>query len=122
MKAPSQSLVPLAVALTVLCVPWLGKAGTPELSRWQRRAEIRLSGYRGAAALTGFPVLVSFAPAAPDGFSYHDLKPGGADLRFTDAAGTELLSHEIESWDTNGVSRVWVRVPALTSDGVIWAY
>ncbi|MEM7392028.1 MAG: DUF2341 domain-containing protein, partial [Verrucomicrobiota bacterium] len=40
---------------------------------------------------------------------------GGGDLRFFDETGTVLLDHEIERWDTNGISHVWVNVPALSN-------
>src|SRR4051812_43093567 len=45
------------------------------------------------------------------------------DLRFTDAAGFNLIGHEIDEWNTNGVSSIWVQVPLLagTNDSV-WAY
>src|SRR4051812_32544282 len=45
------------------------------------------------------------------------------DLRFTDATGSHLVGHEIDEWNTNGISSIWVQVPLLagTNDS-IWAY
>ncbi|HVV00585.1 MAG TPA: LamG-like jellyroll fold domain-containing protein, partial [Verrucomicrobiae bacterium] len=37
--------------------------------------------------------------------------------------GLTILPHEIDEWDTNGTSRVWVRVPELSGpEDFIWAY
>jgi hypothetical protein len=36
-------------------------------------------------------------------------------LRFTDASGQILCSHEIDTWNTNGTSSVWVLVPSIAS-------
>ena len=44
----------------------------------------------------------------------------GADLRFYDTLGSEL-KFEIENWNTNGTSHVWVQVPALTNSGTVRA-
>ncbi len=32
------------------------------------------------------------------------------------------MLYEVEKWDTNGVSHVWVQIPALTNSASIWAY
>ena len=100
----------------------LAKAEAVDGAQWGVSVPIRVSGYQGTTTLTGFPVLVSLDPSALPGFSYSALAPQGADLRFTDADNTVLLGHEIESWDTGGVSRVWVRVPALFSNQVFRAF
>ena len=73
---------------------------------------VTVSGYAGSAELTDFPVLVTLSAGAPTGFDYADCATDGSDLRFADATGA-LLSHEIETWDTNGTSYVWVKVPSL---------
>jgi hypothetical protein len=44
------------------------------------------------------------------------------DLRFTDAEMNQFLNYEIESWDANGTSRLWVQVPSMTNSAVIWAH
>ena len=76
------------------------------------RAPIAASGYAGASPLTNFPVLVTLAAGEPAGFDYGDCEADGSDLRFAAADGT-MLSHEVESWNPNGMSYVWVKVPAL---------
>ena len=79
-------------------------------------------GYRGSVGLVDFPLPVALDPARIAGFRYQDCAPGGADLRFTDADNTRVLPHEIESWDPQGTSIVWVRVPVLISNTVIRAF
>jgi hypothetical protein len=87
------------------------------------RMKIGFSGYTRGEALTNFPVLVTLGPSRP-GFSYSQFaSPTGGDLRFTDSSGTVLVFHEIDEWNTNGVSSVWVRLPVLAStNDSIWAY
>lgn len=87
------------------------------------RMKVRFAGYRRATALTNFPVLVLLGTNLP-GFSYRQFaSPGGRDLRFTDASGTRPIAHEIDEWNTNGTSIVWVQVPTLSSSNdFIWAY
>ena len=80
------------------------------------------TGYAGSETLENFPVLVKVSPGSPAGFSYTDcLKPNGGDLRFADANGN-LLPSEVDTWNPNGTSLIWVRVPALTSSTKITAY
>ena len=81
--------------------------------RPQRRAEISVSGYTGAA-LNDFPVIVRVSPTRIPGFSYGDCAAGGADIAFVDADGN-VLDREIDTWDPNGESLVWVSVPVLTN-------
>ena len=102
----------------------LADSGSPgiDTATWSQTVAIQTAGYAGTTALTDFPLLVRLDPAALSGFAYADLQSGGRDLRFTDANNTVVLAHEIESWDPNGVSQVWVRVPNLTSNTVIRAY
>ena len=66
-----------------------------------------------AAALAAFPVLVRISAAAPSGFSYANC-PDASHLWFTDGAGASL-PFEVDTWDTNGTSLVWVSAPALSS-------
>ena len=73
-------------------------------------------------SLTDFPVLVKVSTNDISGFLYTDcLKPDGNDLRFSDSEGN-LLASEVDTWDTNGVSLVWVKIPSLSKDSSITAY
>ena len=78
--------------------------------------------YTGSTTLTDFPVLVKVSTNDLPGFLYTDcLKENGDDLRFSDADG-HLLASEVDTWDTNGVSTIWVKVPSLSSSTTITAY
>lgn len=81
---------------------------------------LTMSGYAGASALKDFPVLVRLAEGSPSGFFYDQLRDDAADLAFRDADGNPL-AYEIDTWDTDGTSLVWVRVPVLTKDTQIVA-
>ena len=96
--------------------------GSPDWTKYSHRFKMSFSGYTGSETLTNFPVLVKISESGISGFRYADCKkPGGADLRFADASGN-LLASEVDTWDTNGVSLVWVKVPSLTAATKITAY
>lgn len=77
-----------------------------------RYALTYVSGYTGETELTDFPVLVRISEDSIDGFDYDECAEGGADISFSLADGT-VLSHEIEQWNTEGESLVWVKLPTL---------
>ncbi|WP_244928960.1 DUF2341 domain-containing protein [Nocardioides sp. W7] len=58
-----------------------------------------------------FPVLVQFDAEEVD----HSTITRDS-LTFLAAGGTDPLPYEIEKWDTEGVSSVWVRAPSVTND------
>lgn len=82
---------------------------------------ITFPGYSGSTTLTDFPVLIRLS-LARNAFDYSKCKvDNGGDLRFADANGN-LLAHEIDTWDENGESLVWVKVTSLDSSTLITAY
>lgn len=87
------------------------------------RMEICADHYTRTETLTNFPLRIRFDRDDLTGFSYAQFaSPTGGDLRFTAADGTTVLAHEIESWDPDGDSYVWVQVPRLTSGECVVAY
>jgi hypothetical protein len=99
-----------------------------DLTTWNKRMPITLAGYTPptvAETLTNFPVLVvlSNTPSGA-GFDYNDfLAPPYGDLRFSSASNGTPLNYEVETWNTNGNSFVWVQVPAVTDATTqIWAF
>ena len=89
---------------------------------YSHKFSVTFSGYEGSETLTNFPVLVKVSEGTPSGFSYADcLTANGGDLRFADADG-KLLASEVDTWNSNGVSLVWVKVPTLTASTKITAY
>lgn len=75
----------------------------------------------GRGELIDFPLLVRL-----DGerFDFGAVRGDGADLEFRDADGVQL-AHEIERWNPERQSIIWVRVPRIeagSSAGTIWMY
>ena len=87
-------------------------------SSFRYSMKIRPSAGVLTSSLSDFPVLVRFSEAIR-GFSYETCEPDA--LRFALPDGT-LLDHEIDTWNTNGESTVWVGIPELASDTVFHAY
>jgi hypothetical protein len=95
---------------------------TPQLNpaHYAYHAKISFPGYNGQP-LTNFPALITLGPSTVPGFEYSQFATNASDLRFTDASGTAMLPFEIDEWNDNGVSPVWVEVPLLNGTN-IWAY
>lgn len=108
-------------AITALLPGRMGWGGPLEGWRW--RSRIGFPGYTRGETLTNVPMLVTFGGHIPN-FRYDQFRePLGADLRFLASDGVTILPHETETWDTQGVSCVWVRLPELTNAGTFaWAY
>jgi len=70
---------------------------------------VTFSGYTGSSTLRQFPALVRIPAGSP---IYQDCAADGSDIRFVDAEGY-TVDHEIDTWDANGESLIWVRVPQL---------
>ncbi|MEI6211933.1 MAG: glycine-rich domain-containing protein [bacterium] len=102
----------------------------------QQWMKITLAGYTNRLeTLTNFPVLVVLSNnVGNSGFTYDKFfstfgtnataAKRGDDLRFVaNLADTNGFPYEIESWNTNGASYIWVQVPTILGDGsgVIWA-
>lgn len=88
---------------------------------WSNRRRLGLSSLGLSESFTDLPVLVILDSNRID---YTKTQNGGQDLRFVDADGVRILSHEIERWDESGTSYVWVKVPLIQGDtaGSIWLY
>jgi alpha-galactosidase len=106
----------------------LGNTNTAQITvvvvKPQYTMNIAFPGYTNAEVLTNFPVLVVLgANLTANGFSYSQLaSSNGWDLMFMNSAGMQPLNYEIEKWNTNGNSYVWVQVPLLTSNTSIQVY
>jgi hypothetical protein len=105
-------VVAALVAAPVSAADWSG---------YERHFNVSFPGYTGGTALTNFPVLVRLSSSLND-FNYAKCKAAnGGDLRFSDDDGN-LIPSEIDTWDPNGTSLVWVKVPTLTRTTVIHAH
>ena len=98
-----------AFLLLALAAPCALALPGPTSAAFDKGARFAVDGYAGSAPLSGFPVLVRIAENSPVGFFYTDLHSptNGADIAFVDMDGAGL-PFEIDTWDTNGTSLVWV--------------
>ena len=76
---------------------------------FRRVCAVTFSGYTGSSTLRQFPALVRIPAGSP---IYRDCAADGSDIRFADAEGY-TVDHEIDTWNANGESLIWVRVPQL---------
>jgi hypothetical protein len=91
--------------------------------------KITFGGYTNRSeVLYNFPVLVVFSNnvGGSSSFNYSNfVSSSGYDLRFgtNSKPPTIGLNYEIESWNPNGASYVWVQVPTIPANGsgAIWA-
>ena len=109
----------LSSTATVVGMP----ANTLNPTNYTDHLAITFAGYNRGATLSDFPVLVRLSTNVP-GFNYsHFASTTGNDLRFTDSGGTRVIPCEIDQWNLNGESTVWVQVSALSgTNSTIWAY
>ena len=72
---------------------------------------LSVDGYKEEETLENFPLLVRVSPDRIDGFGYDLCQTDGKDIQFTSEDGKTTYPHEIDEWNTDGESLVWVRVP-----------
>ena len=98
-------------------------AATASAATYDKTLEITVGGVPDGVTLTDFPLLVRLSESTISGFSYEDfLGTDGSDLRFETADGTGL-AYDIDTWNENGESLVWVKVPTLAKgDTLVMRY
>ena len=135
-KARTYAAMTLAVAMAAMLPHYArGASGAPAAAAGGRarlgagptveglryHATLTVTGYTGGETLANFPMLVKFAEDMPAGFQYTQAKDDASDLRFVDANGN-LLAFEIDEWNRDGESYVWVRVPEYKSGAKVTAF
>jgi hypothetical protein len=80
---------------------------TASAEEWNGRMAINITN-NGGSNLTNYQVLVTL-----NNFDYSKTNPDGSDLRFTDYSKTVSYHYWIETWNTHGESRIWVKVPSI---------
>jgi biopolymer transport protein ExbB len=115
-----------AAALALACTTHASIPFRPPTNDWwdcsfAHRRAITIDGSLASATLQDFPVAVVLDPARID---YAAVATSGADLRFVADGGTTALAHEIEEWNPQGDSAIWVKVPSLAAGTAtkIWVY
>lgn len=89
---------------------------------WVRRIRIDINNTDQATSFTNQPVLIKIDSSI---ITYADIQANGADIRFVASDDTTSLNYEFDSWNYNGTSEIWVRVPSITassSAGYIYMY
>ena len=84
---------------------------------FERYLPLTVTGYTGTEVLTNFPVLVDVRASDVDtnGFTYDDFYHyDGSDMAFVDEKG-HIIPHEIDTWNKNGMSLIWVRLPEMVN-------
>ena len=84
--------------------------------------DLRVQGYRGEDPLTNFPLLVRISESRLRGFFYSRAGNTGEDMVFMDPTTDTQMPYEVDTWNVNGESLVWVRVGVLTNDAPIRMY
>ena len=80
---------------------------------FERYLPFTVTGYTGTETLTNFPVLVDVRDTDTNGFRYSDFYHyDGSDMAFVDDTG-HIIPHEIDTWNKNGMSLIWVRLPRM---------
>ena len=113
MKKACSRLLALSAAL-LAGAAW---GETLDVAQFPHRVAIQFSGYASETMLENFPVLVKLAEGQPVGFSYADCAADS--FRFTDTDGN-VLPHDVEAWDPEGTSLIWVSVPQLSGSSAIF--
>lgn len=80
-----------------------------------RQFTVKIASYSGSAA-TNIPLLLRLSSSRPSGFSYADTD--GSDFVIKDSRG-KVLSYEIGTWNPEGESTLWVKVPNFAKNEVL---
>lgn len=98
----------------IILVALLCSVSSSVLAGFMYESELTVTGFRGEGAVENFPVLVRISPSRIQGFRFADCRPDGYDISFVSSDESVTYPHEIESWNLNGESLVWVRVPRIS--------
>ncbi|MDA1044593.1 MAG: lamin tail domain-containing protein, partial [Verrucomicrobia bacterium] len=94
---------------------------TDALRQWPYQMAIHFPG-GPHDPLINFPVLLRLHEGLTN-FSFAQFASAQAhDLRISEASSGALLAYEIEHWDTQNISYVWIRVPSFTSNTILNAH
>ena len=106
---------------TRLAIAILGMVSLMSFGAPTKCAELEVPGYTLDATLPDFPLLVRISESRIGGFAYADCQTGGTDISFRLPDGT-LLDHEVDTWNPDGESLVWVRIPSFAKGTTFTLY
>ena len=113
MKHPILSLVPVLAALAA-------RVDAVAPTDFAKTFTVTVPAGFADAPLADFPLLVRLGSGIL-GFDYADFRQNGADILVTDTEDRPLPI-ELENWDTDGESRLWVQVPSVAEGTTIRVY
>ncbi len=118
-RAYMQDMDPSAV----VSATYVYKAPAPKPDGFSKYVEITLATNLAANAITtGIPALVKLSEATISGFDYDDFTfANGGDMMFCDENGSPI-PHEVDTWDADGESLVWVKLPSTAENTTITMY
>lgn len=101
---------------------WRYKAKTARFLSRLTIASDAVSFSSGEVAPEGIPVLVRISESRISGFRYvSSCFTDGRDIFFaTDRSGTNVIPHEIDTWNPDGESLVWVKMPRAEAGQTIY--
>ena len=114
------SLLVLTLIITFAASTAQAALPGPTSATFDKGALFTVAGYTGASTLSGFPVLVRISDDSPSGFHYSEMQHANAtdkddiDIAFVGMDGTGL-PFEIDTWDPDGTSLIWVRLPTMAN-------
>ncbi|MCR5839724.1 MAG: DUF2341 domain-containing protein [Kiritimatiellae bacterium] len=118
-RAYAQDLGPSGIATaTYTC-----KRPTPKPTDFAKSVEITLTtGLASIDITNGIPALVKLSESTINGFDYDDfMLENGGDMMFFDANGNPI-PHEVDTWNEDGESLVWVKLPSTAASTTITMY
>ena len=99
------------------------KRPTTPLTDFKKYVEVTLSTDLATSEITtGVPALVKLSESTIAGFDYDDFSlANGGDMMFVDENGV-AVPHEVDTWNTDGVSLVWVKLPSTATNTKVFMY
>ena len=82
-----------------------------DVSGYLKRADFKVDYDADDEAMDDFRVLVRLAEGQPSGFTYEQCAADGSDLVFTSADGSMAYFFDVDTWNPQGESCIWVRLP-----------
>ena len=118
-RAYATGLGPSAVATATYTL----KRPTPKPADFKKSVEITLATNLASTAITtGIPALVKLDESTITGFDYDDFSlANGGDMMFVGENG-DPLPHEVDTWNKDGESLVWVKLPSTAENTKIVLY
>ncbi len=118
-RAYAEGLGPSAVSTATYTL----KRPTPNLADFAKSVEITMPNALCQNEITtGVPALIRLGESTINGFDYDDFAlADGRDMMFVDANG-DPLPHEVDTWNEDGVSLVWVRLPSTAAGTTVTMY